>query len=83
MAAVDAGHGNLYLAKCSNGKVLEASFREASEQKVENAEYAPLKSVDIALAEVVKEKARSGEFVNVFEPFYMRKSQAEREKDEV
>lgn len=83
LAAVDAGHGNLYLAKCSNGKVLEASFREASEQKVENAEYAPLKSVDIALAEVVKEKAQSGEFVNVFEPFYMRKSQAEREKDEV
>lgn len=83
LAAVDAGHGNLYLAKCSNGKVLEAFFREASEQKVENAEYAPINSVDIALAEVVKEKAQNGEFVNVFEPFYMRKSQAEREKDEV
>lgn len=84
LAAVDAGHGNTYLAKCENGKVLSASFCEAGENiDLKNAEYQPLKSVDETLAEVVLQKANNGEFVQVFEPFYMRKSQAEREKDEV
>lgn len=84
LAAVDAGHGNTYLAKCENGKVLSASFCEAGENiDLKDAEYQPLKSVDETLAEVVSQKAKNGEFVNVFEPFYMRKSQAEREKDEV
>ena len=84
LAAVDAGHGNTYLAKCENGRVLSASFCEAGEDiDIKNAEYQPLKSVDETLAEVVAQKAKNGEFVNVFEPFYMKKSQAEREKDEV
>ena len=32
------------------------------------------------IVNVAKAKAENGEFVNVFEPYYMRKSQAEREK---
>ena len=84
LAAVDAGHGNLYLAKCRNGKVLETSFCEASDAaKISGAVFTTLNDVGQTLAEVVKEKAQNGEYVNVFEPFYMRKSQAEREKDEV
>lgn len=84
LAAVDAGHGNLYLAKCTNGKVLSTSFYDSHDlTDVSDAVSKPLKSVDATLAEVVKEKANSNEFVSVFEPFYMRKSQAEREKDEV
>ncbi len=84
LAAVDAGHGNTYVAKCSCGKVLEASFCEANDDvDLSNALYAPKDSVDVALADVVLEKAQNREFVSVFEPFYMRKSQAEREKDEV
>ncbi len=39
--------------------------------------------VDETLAKVLQRKIADGEYVNVFEPFYMRKSQAEREKDEV
>lgn len=84
LAAVDAGHGNLYLAKCRNGKVLETSFCEASDAaKISGAVFTTLNDVGQTLAEVAKEKAQNGEYVNVFEPFYMRKSQAEREKDEV
>lgn len=83
VAAVDAGHGNLYLAECSSGRVVNSFFLEAGDSKPENAVYLPSQSVDSALAQVVKEKAQNGEFVGVFEPFYMRKSQAEREKDEV
>lgn len=84
LAAVEAGHGNLYLAKCLGGNVLSTAFHEASDlTDVSNAIFKPLKSVDVALLEVAKSKAENGEFTAVFEPFYMRKSQAEREKDEV
>lgn len=86
LCGVDAGHGNLYLAKCEDGNVLEQSFVEAKDvESLDGQEilYAPLESVDCTLAKVVLKKAQNEEFVNVFEPYYMRKSQAEREKDEI
>lgn len=86
LCGVDAGHGNLYLAKCEDGKVLEQSFVEAKDVKESDGEeilFAPLESTDITLAKIVHLKVQNGQFVDVFEPYYMRKSQAEREKDEI
>ena len=84
LAAVDAGHGNLYLGDCEDGKVVDARFVEANDAKnVQNAVFEPCVNVCDALAKVVKNKAKKGEYVNVIEPYYMRKSQAEREKDEI
>ena len=86
IAGVDAGHGNLYLAECQNGKVVKQSFVENGQNDSLDAakiDFEPLASVDETLAKVAIRKANGKEFVNVFEPFYMRKSQAEREKDEV
>ena len=86
LAGVDAGHGNLYLAECVDGKVTKQSFVEKgqlSASDAEKIEFSPLADVDKTLAEVAAIKAKNGDFVSVFEPFYMRKSQAEREKDEV
>lgn len=86
IAGVDAGHGNLYLAECQNGKVVKQSFVENGQNDSLDAakiDFEPLASVDETLAKVAIQKANGKEFVNVFEPFYMRKSQAEREKDEV
>lgn len=80
LAAVDAGHGNVYLARCEQGKVKEAYF---SEHAAEDAVYEPQGGAAQTLARVVMSKAAAGEFVKVLEPFYMRKSQAEREKDEI
>lgn len=86
IAGVDAGHGNLYLAECQNGKVVKQSFVENRQNDGLDAakiDFQPLASVDETLAKVAAIKAQNGDFVSVFEPFYMRKSQAEREKDEV
>lgn len=86
IAGVDAGHGNLYLAECQNDKVVKQSFVENGQNDVLDAakiDFEPLASVDETLAKVAAIKAQNGDFVSVFEPFYMRKSQAEREKDEV
>jgi len=86
IAGVDAGHGNLYLAECKNGKIVKQSFVENGQSDCLDAEkidFKPLASVGETLAKVAIRKANDKEFVSVFEPFYMRKSQAEREKDEV
>lgn len=86
IAGVDAGHGNLYLAECQNDKVVKQSFVEKGQSDCLDAakiDFEPLASVDETLAKVAIRKANDKEFVSVFEPFYMRKSQAEREKDEV
>lgn len=81
---VDAGHGNLYLAHCENGSVISARFMDANEaENIENVVFDTCVPVCEALANVVKNKAETGEYVSVIEPYYMRKSQAEREKDEV
>ncbi|MBO4554515.1 MAG: tRNA (adenosine(37)-N6)-threonylcarbamoyltransferase complex dimerization subunit type 1 TsaB [Clostridia bacterium] len=81
--AVDAGHGNLYVADCEDGKVKSTRFIEGDEAKsVDKSKFEFETVLDVAttLVEVAKAKANAGEYVNVFEPFYMRKSQAEREK---
>lgn len=86
LCGVDAGHGNLYLAKSEDGNVLEQSFVEAEKAKELDKDsifFTPCESMDSTLAKVVLKKAQDGQFVNVFEPYYMRKSQAEREKDEI
>ncbi|MBQ9276446.1 MAG: tRNA (adenosine(37)-N6)-threonylcarbamoyltransferase complex dimerization subunit type 1 TsaB [Clostridia bacterium] len=83
--AVDAGHGNLYVAECENGKVVSTDFIDGDVAKTVNRkkfEFEPAKkySLSAVLALVAKEKAEKAEYVQVFEPYYMRKSQAEREK---
>lgn len=86
LCGVDAGHGNLYLAECENGKVLSQSFVEAKDAALLNKDeimFAACEATDKVLASVVLKKAQEGDFVDVFEPYYMRKSQAEREKDEI
>ncbi len=82
--AVAAGHGNVYAADVKDGKVINARFYEAAELKGdEKFEYSPLASPEKTLYEAVRDKAERGEFVKVFEPYYMRKSQAERNADEI
>ncbi|MEG2540680.1 MAG: tRNA (adenosine(37)-N6)-threonylcarbamoyltransferase complex dimerization subunit type 1 TsaB [Clostridia bacterium] len=83
--SVDAGHGNLYVAKCENGKVLSTDFIATEDAvKLDRSAYVvePIVSSAVALNAVVERKINEGEYVGVFEPFYMRKSQAERTKDE-
>ena len=81
--AVDAGHGNLYVAHVEDGKVLSTDFIDGEAAKsVDRSKFAFETVGDVAntLVSVAKEKAEKGEYVSVFEPYYMRKSQAEREK---
>lgn len=80
LAAVDAGHGNVYLAHCRGGRVVTTEF---ADHPVEGAQYDICGDPAQTLAAVVRAKAAAGEYVKVLEPFYMRKSQAEREKDEI
>lgn len=82
LAGVDAGHGNIYVAECENGRVLNTRFAEAK-NAVDGIVFDTLDDKGKTLAQVVLQKAERNEYVSVFEPFYMRKSQAEREKDEV
>lgn len=82
IAAVDAGHGNIYAAECDGGETLSTRFVEAgSEETLDGAIYEPMDDAARTLAALVKKKAEKGEFAAVFEPFYMRRSQAEREKE--
>lgn len=85
VAAVDAGHGNVYAARCENGEVISTEFisAEVGGKCVAGAEYSPICSYSEALIGVVAAKLKKEEFCDVLAPFYMRKSQAEREKDEV
>lgn len=82
-AAVDAGHGNYYAAHCVNGEVVEASFVSAAEASgmVGKAKLSPDCSYSKALEGVVRKKIADESFVDVLVPYYMRKSQAEREND--
>ncbi len=83
-AAVDAGHGNVYGAVCEGGEVKEAAFYSAEEAaKLTDAVYEPVEDLATALAATVRLKAARREYVDVFEPFYMRKSQAERTQNDV
>ena len=81
-AIVDAGHSNFYCAECKDGKVLSTAFVEAGDT-LEKGESEPICDSYLALAGVVRNKIAAGDYCEVLMPFYMRKSQAEREKDEV
>lgn len=85
-AAVDAGHGNVYAAECENGNVIQTRFiaaDQAAECGADKFVYQPVCKSEDALLGVVRNKLAREEYVDVIEPFYMRKSQAEREKDEI
>lgn len=77
---VDAGHGNTYLATCENGKILETRFvEEADKGTIPSDTYYDLPCpAHEVLESVLREKIERGEYVDLFEPVYMRKSQAER-----
>lgn len=82
LAGVDAGHGNLYVAECEGGKVVSTHFIEAScDRCPEGIVFDTVESKDKTLAKVVMQKSLNKEYVHLFEPFYMRKSQAERENE--
>lgn len=81
VAAIDAGHGNLYCADCEDGRVISTRFLEAGEKPNFDAVSEPKSDPADAMAQIVRKKAKNGEFCNVFVPMYMRKSQAEREKE--
>jgi len=79
--AIDAGHGNLYCAKISNGIIEDMYFVEEKDNDgsieiVSNPDYS-------SYYKIIAEKVSNNEYTKVFEPYYMRKSQAEREKDEI
>lgn len=81
--AIDAGRGNVYAARCEDGEVKETFFLTAEEYaeavaKGEKFRCAPVGDAAETLAAIFAAKVGKGEFVPVFEPFYMRKPQAER-----
>lgn len=86
-AAVEAGRGNLYCAHCRNGAAEETYFLSAEERADAEREggfvYDTVRDRAQVFAEIALKKAESGEYAAAFEPFYMRKSQAERAQDEV
>lgn len=81
-AAVDAGHGNTYVARCKDGVAIECEFFESGAQP-DGLVFDTLSDRCETLAKVAIKKAAENNFTKVLEPFYMRKSQAEREKDEI
>lgn len=85
VAAVDAGHGNAYVAECKDGEIISADFVAADDKDgvPDGAKYSADCEAWQALAGAVRKKIARGEFVSVLAPYYMRKSQAERERDEV
>ena len=84
-AAVEAGRGNLYVAECDGGEVKRTYFLPSEERGAakETFVFVPVSERAATLARIAARKAEKGEFASAFEPFYMRKSQAERAKDEV
>lgn len=83
-AAVEAGHGNLYFADCEDGMTVNSGFLTAEERGDESGFFfEPLFGRGETLASIAEAKAAAGDFSVILEPFYMRKSQAERTKDEV
>lgn len=79
-AAVDAGHNNLYVADCVDGEVRSTCFVENAKD-FEGLEFSTVLDRAETLKEVVLKKAAKGKFSSSLVPYYMRKSQAEREKD--
>ena len=83
VALVDAGHGNSYCAECENGEVKNARFVTAGDSLPQGIRRKPDCKGWEALAAVVRKKFESSCFQAVLSPYYMRKSQAERERDEI
>lgn len=80
--AIDAGHGHNYVAELVDGKIVSTRFVESgSAESLEQAITTTSCSVSEALDKIVRQKWANGDFVSVFEPFYMRKSQAERNNE--
>lgn len=85
VAYVDAGHGNAYCAECRDGEVIEAYFvgADGMERLPADIKTAPDVEGWKALAGAVRKKIEDNCYQSVLTPYYMRKSQAERETDEV
>ena len=83
VCAIDAGHGHTYVARVENGAIVSTEFVEEKDKKTipDDAVTTTCCSVTEALDGVVRRKWMNGELVSVFEPFYMRKSQAERNNE--
>ena len=81
--AIDAGHGHTYTAKLENGKIVSTEFIEEKDRATlpEDKITTTSCSVVTALDNIVRTKWAENNFVNVFEPYYMRKSQAERNNE--
>ena len=83
VCAIDAGHGHTYVAKVENGKIISMDFVEEKDRFTlpEDIVTTTSCSATETIDKVVRGKWDSGDFVSVFEPFYMRKSQAERNNE--
>ncbi len=81
--AVDAGHGHHYVCKVENGKIISTEFVEEKDKSTLPKDLVTTTSCSASevLEKIVRNKWESGKFVSVFEPFYMRKSQAERNNE--
>ncbi len=81
--AIDAGHGHLYVCKVENGKITSTEFVEEKDKNLlpDDIVTTTCCSVSETLENVVRIKYENGDFEDVFEPFYMRKSQAERNNE--
>lgn len=85
LCIIPALHDNLYGALYDNGKELEMGFYSketlpAYEKLIRQEDFLDFET---ALASVSLQKFESGEFVSQIRPLYLRKSQAERTKDEI
>ncbi len=83
LAAVEAGRGNKYVASCKDGEITDTFFYTEEEYKVAEKKkkkfiFTPLGDVAETLVAIAQRKVEKGEFSPAFEPYYMRKPQAER-----
>lgn len=75
--AVDAGHGNSYIAKVNNGTIENVTFLEGKEIK---SGYIQRSDIDYVrnLISFTKDKISTKKYSEGYVPFYVRPSQAER-----
>lgn len=84
IVGVDAGHGNSYIANIENSTVISTQFIEKDDNfDLSKVVFDYQFSREEAICRLFKTKIMNKQFVSVFEPYYLRKSQAEREKDEI
>ncbi len=85
IVAVEAGHGNTYLATVADGKIVSTDFlkcEDSAQVDTKSFVYDTIGGRAETLLSVAEQKLGENDLVKVFEPYYMRKSQAERAKDE-